>query len=279
MQSGIFRTRRLRVDLVPLIARLWHSVVAVIGLLLLWQLACKMTKIPEYILPAPSAIASGFVQYWAVLGPNSAFSLMVTLVGLTIGSSSGVFIGILATEVELVRKLVTPVVIAIESVPKLALAPLLLLWFGYGLLPKVMLVSITTVFPLLVGTMAGFDAVDPGHLDLMRSLRASWTDALLKVRIPAAMPSIMSGLKIAATSAVVAAIVAEWVGSSSGLGYMMLLANSQLNTVLLFDALALLSGFGITLIGSVGLLEAIVLSWRPPSRRFSNERVRGVGIV
>ena len=265
--------------MLPMVVRLWQSIVAVVGFLLLWQLAAKTTKIPEYILPTPGAIASGFAQYWAVLAPNATFTLMVIMSGLFVGATFGVGLGIVSSESVLIQKVVSPVVVAIQSVPKLALAPLLLLWFGYGLAPKLLLVIVSTFFPLLVGTMAGFDTVDPSHLDLMKSLRASRLDVLLKVKIPTAMPSIIAGLKVASTSAVVAAIVAEWVGSSSGLGYVMLLANSQLNSVLLFDALLLLSAFGITLIGVVVLLESILLSWRPPSSGLSSDRARGADVA
>jgi ABC-type nitrate/sulfonate/bicarbonate transport system permease component len=275
MQSGVFGPRRIGLSTLPLLAKLWHSLAAVLCLMVLWHIVCKAFHIPEYILPVALAVAGGFREYRAILVPNCVFSLMAMVSGLTIGSISGIALGILAGENELVRRALSPVLVSIQSVPKLALAPVLLLWFGYGLLPKVILVSVSAVFPMLIGTISGFDAVDPSHLDLMRSLHANRTAILRKVRIPAAAPSMFAGLKVAIPGAIVAAIVAEWVGSSSGLGYVMLLANSQLNTVLLFDALLLLSGFGIALIGIVTWFEAVLLSWRPPLAEPNKRRLGG----
>src|SRR5262249_4265967 len=128
MQSGIFNPRRLRLSALPLFIKLWQSIIAVLCLSLIWHLICRVFHVPEYILPFPLAVVNGFVEYRLILSPNGTFSFLVTISGLIIGSCSGILIGIMASEHAFVRKVVSPIAVAIQSVPKLALAPLLLLW-------------------------------------------------------------------------------------------------------------------------------------------------------
>ena len=160
------------------------------------------------------------------------------------------------------RATLYPLIVASQAVPKIAIGPLLVLWLGLGMLPKLAIVALMVFFPVVITAAEGFSSVDRNLLDLMRSVSASQWEIFRRVRFPHALPQIFSGLKIGITLAVVGAVVGEWIGSDNGLGYLLLQANTQLDTTLLFSALALLVVLGVVLFLLVEIAERLLLPWR-----------------
>jgi ABC-type nitrate/sulfonate/bicarbonate transport system permease component len=152
-------------------------------------------------------------------------------------------------------------VIASQTVPVIAIAPLLIVWFGYDMMPKVVMTALIAFFPVVVNTVDGLEATDPDLLDLMRLLQADWWQTFRKARFPAALPFIFSGLKIAAAVSVIGAVIGEWVGADRGLGFLMIRANAQLRTDLIFASITILSAMGILLFLAVCALERIGMPW------------------
>ena len=150
-----------------------------------------------------------------------------------------------------------------QTVPKVALAPIFILWFGFGLTPKILLITVIAFFPITLNLLAGFHATDPNLKLLMRSVGASPTRTLFRIMVPSALPQLFAGMKIAITFAVIGAIVAEFAGASNGLGYLIQFGSTQLDTPMLFAALVLVSAIGVALYYGVVLLERLLLPWRP----------------
>lgn len=229
-------------------------------ILAMWQVIANACKIPEYILPAPDIILRRVILDSSVLFHHGWVTLQEVLLGYAAGTTVALAVAVSAVHWPLAHKTLLPVSVWSQTVPKLAIAPLFLVWFGYGILPKVLIVTLAVFFPILINTMTGLSGIDPRLLDLMKLFKATKWQVLMKVRVPSAMPSVLAGLKISTTAAVIAAVVGEWVGASAGLGFLIMSANSQLDTPLVFAALATLSVIGLTLFGLIGTLEYLVLN-------------------
>jgi len=233
-----------------------------------WQYASSSGWQPEYILPTPATIAEDLWQnrdgYWE----NTQTTLTEIAVGFPIGVGLGLLIGALIGLIPALRNTAYPFVVASQSLPVLALAPLLVLWFGFGITPKVIIVVQVVFFPVAIATITGLGAVSEQALVFGRTLGASSWKLLAKVRIPAALPHIFSGLKIAAAYAAVAAVIAEFAGSESGLGALMLRANDNLTTEAVFGSLILVTAIGVGAFALMSLLERVVVPWH---ERFRDE--------
>lgn len=232
-----------------------------------WQLVAKSGWQPDYILPAPSDVATDLWQdrggYWE----NTWTTLKEILIGFPLGLVLGLLVGGLIGLVPTLRRTAYPFVVASQSLPTLALAPLLVLWFGFGILPKVILVVQVVFFPIVVATVAGLSLVSEQALLFGRTLGAGWWSLLVKIRVPASLPYIFSGLKISASYAAVAAVIAEFAGAESGLGAMMLRANDYLQTDAVFGALILVTAIGVGFFGVMTLLERLVVPWHEKFRK------------
>jgi NitT/TauT family transport system permease protein len=239
-----------------------------------WEYSVKWLGVPGYILPPPSQIVVALWRgldagifdrggYWL----HAGVTLYQVLLGFFIGSSVGLLLGTLISQIKILESTLRLYLIAIQSLPKIALAPIIVLWFGFGMTSKVVIICLLTFFPLLVTSMHGFKAVDTERIELMRSLGANAWQTFWKVRLPSALPYIFAGLDMAAVFAVVGAIVGEFVGAQRGLGTLILSMNSQMDTAGTFSVFIILSLVGVLLHQSLRLIEKRVLFWSGGSAR------------
>lgn len=229
-------------------------VVAVVA----WKLVVVVTGLPPFVLPPPEQVAArlGEAIGEGTLAPHVLATLVEVVLGFLAGAGLALPMGWALARSALVERLLAPYLVAAQAVPILALAPLLVLWFGPGLLGKVVICAVIVFFPVTVATMVGFRGVDPGLLELARSLRAGPRQRLVTIEIPAALPSILGGVRVGVTLAVVGAIVGEWAGAERGLGVLVNLARGSLFDIpLMFATLITIAALGIVLYALVVLAE------------------------
>ena len=238
-----------------------RAVAALISLgafLLAWKAVTILTGTADYILPAPEVVGERAVRAIGsgILWDNTAVTLSEILLGFALGALSAVAVGTALGKSVVVERVLSPYIVAAQSVPILALAPLLDIWFGGGLLARVLVCALIVFFPIAIATMVGIRSADPLLTEMMRSLGATSRQLTLRLEIPSALPVIFGGLRVGVTLAVIGAVVAEWAGASSGLGVLINIANQGLfDTPLMFVALAALAVIGITLHGLVVVAE------------------------
>jgi NitT/TauT family transport system permease protein len=228
-----------------------------------WELLAHLLKVPIWILPAPSAIGEAAVKWAPELARNSWVTLRETVVGFLLAIALSLPLAILISLNPLARKLLYPILLGLQSVPKVAVAPLVILWFGLSEWPKVIVVVLVCFFPILVNMIAGLEAVPKTMLDLMRSLGASPHMIFRRLRIPVALPHFFTGCKVAVTFAVIGAVISEFVAAQDGLGYLILISTAQSQTPLAFAAIALLTLLSIALFHAVEFIERRVVDWTP----------------
>lgn len=232
-----------------------------IGILALWQVGIPFLGIPEYLLPTPLQIGEQLIVNYSFLLKHTYVTLMESVSGFALGLALALLFALGITRSKFFEMLIYPFLVVSQTIPKIAIAPLLLIWFGYGILPKVIVSAMMCFFPIVVNTTKGLKSVDQELLDLMESYGATWIQTLIKVKFPAALPYIFAALKVAITLSVIGAVVGEFVGSDAGLGYLILQADANLDTSLMFAELICLSLMGICLFGTIGFIERRVLSW------------------
>jgi putative hydroxymethylpyrimidine transport system permease protein len=229
---------------------------------LIWEVVVRIRETPAWLLPPPSAIARSVVTDRSMLFEHSLATAQAAFIGFGIALVIGVASAIAITSTTALERSLYPVIIATNAVPVIAIAPLLLIWFGYGLTPKIIVVALICFFPIAVNTIDGLRSVDRDMVNLLRSLGASRWATFRLVRFPSALPFLFSGTRIAAAVSVIGALVAEWVGSSAGLGYLMIRAGSQFLTDRVFAAIFIAALMGIAMFLAVSLLERWLLPWR-----------------
>lgn len=237
----------------------WLPVVgAFVVFVLGWKIVVLLTGLPPYILPAPEIVAERFVGAWldGTVWPHFATTIVEIALGLWLGVVLALVVGYGLARSALVERLASPYLVAAQAVPVLVLAPLLVLWFGPGLLSKVVICSLIVFFPVAIATMVGFRSVDPRLHELGRSLRATPRQLLTTLEIPAALPNIFGGLRVGVTLAVVGAVVGEWAGASKGLAVLINLARGSLFDIpLMFATLLTIALIGVALYLLVVLAE------------------------
>jgi len=237
----------------------------VVGLLV-WEALVRFFKVPPYLLPAPSAIAVSMWRFRQSLLLDAWYTTYETVLGFALGAAIGFALAVLVVFSRVFERIVMPAAVLTQIVPKLAVAPLFVVWFGTGVAPKLAITALMAIFPVLLNCVAGLVTMDRRWLELFDSVSASRWQLFLKIQLPNSSPYIFAGLKLGMTLAVVGAIVGEWMGADHGLGNEMLIANSQLHTDLVFAALLVLSAIGLALFGVVALIEELTL---PKYRRVS----------
>lgn len=240
-----------------------YSLALLVSLLAAWEGIVVGLDVSPLMFAKPSdvalALAGGVASglYWEHLG----VTVFEMVAGFLIGSTGGLLLGVLISEFERAGRLLFPYFVSIQSLPKVAIAPLIIMWFGFGIESKVVVVSLITFFPVLINTLGGLAIVDPQRIDLMRVLLADQWQTFLYVRLPSAAPSIFTGLNVAVVLALTGAIVAEFVGAQRGLGVLLLQAQTNLDTAAMFAVLVFLAGIGLCANIAVRRLERVVLFW------------------
>ena len=242
----------------------WSIFVALAAALVIWQAAVLLFKLPAFILPPPRLVAERLVTAVAdgSLLRNLGATLMEVLLGLLSGTLLASLLGYLLARSRLLEKILSPFLVASQAIPMVAIAPLLVIWFGPGLFSKVLICALIVFFPVLVNTLVGLRAVPENLHDLMRSLRATRSQTLRLLEIPAALPVLLGGLRIGATLSVIGAVVGELVGADRGLGFLINVGRGQYDTALVFVAVFTLVGMALVLYETVILLERHLLKWQ-----------------
>jgi NitT/TauT family transport system permease protein len=239
--------------------------VTVIGLLLLWEAWVQLFDIPGFLVPPPSRVFSLIIERPGFMWDHMLFTAAETGLGFLLAVAIGFPLGILVVESKLFVRTIYPVIVASQAVPKLAVAPLFLVWFGLGLSSKVLIAALIAFFPILIGVAVGLQSVDRGSLLLGRSIGLGRLGTFAKIRMPFALPSAFGGLKVGMTLAVVGAVVGEFLGSTKGLGSLLVIAAGTINTPLVFATLIVLSALGIFAYWLIEAVERIVMPWHEES--------------
>lgn len=238
------------------------AVALIVGLLALWELLARLLDIQEWLLPAPSAVWSAGIDSLQLLWPHVVRTLVETLLGFAVALMAGLGLGIAIDLSPLLRRAIYPLLVASQTVPTIAIAPLLVIWFGYGLLPKIIVVGLVCFFPVVVNTADGLRSASSDLLALLRTMGATRSDLFFKVRLPSALPMIFTGIKVAITYSVVGAIMGEWVGASRGLGIFMLRATNSFRTDWVFVSIFVSAVLSLGLFGLVNVVERLLQPWR-----------------
>ena len=241
--------------------RKWPAVAAVAALLLIWQGVSAAGIVPGYMLPSPVDVVRAFWTERALLWENAVITLQEAFIGLALGVALGFLFAVLMDAFDVLYRAFYPILVITQTVPTVAIAPLLVLWFGYEMAPKVILIVIVTFFPVAVGLLDGFRAVDPDSIALLRSMGASRYQVFRYIKCPAALPQFFSGLRIAAAYSVVGAVISEWLGGFSGLGVYMTRVKKAYAFDKMFAVIFLISAISLLLMALVDRLQKLCMPY------------------
>ena len=236
-------------------------VAIVVSIFVLWELANWAFAVPEYILPKPSVIAAKMISSWRLLLIHAAVTFEEVLLGFTLSIVIGIPLAVAVVYSRLFERIAFPIMVSLQTVPKVALAPILVMWLGYGMLPKVMVAFLISFFPIVINAVIGMRSAEKEMIYLARSMGANELTTFIKIRLPKALPSIFGGLKVGIGQAVVGAVVGEFIAAQFGLGYLQLMAQVNLDTPLLFAAVVVLSLLGVMMFNVVAWIERLALPW------------------
>lgn len=238
----------------------------IVTFLAAWQLFVIIYKIPPYLLPTPTAIAASFIDEFPTLLSNGWVTVYEMLVGYAMAVGIAIPLAIAITSSRRFNEFVMPTVLFFQIVPKVAIAPLFLVWFGVGPTPKILVAFLISFFPIVIDTAVGLRSMSTEMADLARSMGATRLQIFTKFRLPTSLPYLFSGLKVAATLAIAGTVVGEFVGADSGLGYLLLVTNSNLETALMFATIVALTIIGLVFYYIVELLEGLLIPWHVTHR-------------
>ena len=244
------------------IASKYSALILGVIILVIWELAAVMGWLPQFIIPAPSEILMSLISQREVLFHNSLITLIQALVGLFFGIILAFILAIGMDNISLVRKAIYPYLIVSQTIPTVAIAPILVLWLGYGMLPKVVLVILTTLFPIVINILEGFSSVDKDAVNLLGLMGANYWKILYHVKLPASLSFFFSGLKISVSYAFVGSVIAEWLGGFEGLGVYMIRAKNAFSYSNMFAAIVVISAVSLILLGIVSFVERWVTPWQ-----------------
>ncbi len=243
------------------LAEVGPPVAAFLLLAALWEGWVRLRGIPPYLLPAPSAVAARLLAEGPTLLAEGVYTLLEALLGFGLGSALAVGAAVAMAQWRLLERSLYPLAILVKVTPVVTVAPLFIIWFGFGLLPKVLIAALITFFPVLVNAVTGFRAVDPAALEFLQSIGASKWEIFVKLRFPGSLPYLFAAFRVSVVLGLIGAVVAEWLGADRGLGRAVLLANQNLDMAGLFAGVFLLALGGVGLTGLIRLWEKQVLFW------------------
>jgi NitT/TauT family transport system permease protein len=235
--------------------------IVLLCLIIIWQVCCDIFKIPVWLLPSPKLIYLNTLKWGKFLPMHTLVTFYETVAGFLLALAIGIPLAVLIVYSSVLRNTIYPVLLVFQSVPKVAIAPLFVIWVGAGEISKVLIGAIVAFFPIVVDSATGLNSVEPELLELSRSLHATKLQIFFRIRFPWALPYIFSGMKVAISLSVIGAVIGEFVGSDRGLGFLILMATGEMNTALVFGVLVLLSALGILSFGAIGLLEKMICPW------------------
>jgi NitT/TauT family transport system permease protein len=239
----------------------WRTAFGFLLLFLLWEVGVNMFGVREYILPPPSQVARALAKNWQPVLTSAGTTSLEIVAGYTLAVIVSIPLAVGIVFSRAIEETVYPVVVFLQIVPKIAVAPLFIIWFGFGFTPKLLLVFLLSFFPIVIAAIAGFRSIDPEIMDFVHTTGAGALRAFVKVRLPYALPDIFTGLKVGAAISATAAVVAEFVASDRGLGYLLLQYNGDLNTQMVFATVIVLGAIGLLVYFAVELLERLVIPW------------------
>jgi len=251
--------RRVRRRSRARISAVIYPVMTVVGTLVAWEFATRAFGIPAYLLPAPSQIAVSLAENAALILKHGWVTTIEIVLGFLLSIVVGVPLALAIFMWPAFSRSVLPLLVSSQAMPKVAVAPLFLVWFGFGLLPKVLIAFLIAFFPIVIGTAVGLASIEQEKIYLARSMGLGTAATFFKIRLPSALPSVFGGLKISITLAVVGAVVGEFVGGDAGLGYLLMVANGNIDTPLLFAGLVALTVQGVVLFFLVELVERLAI--------------------
>ena len=259
----------VRASAVRRFVRNYGSTAALLVLMVVaWQVIVHLAGLPEYLMPVPTEVARSLGRDWtSILGSAMLTTIKEVLIGFVLATAIGIGIAVALHLCGPLRRALYPLLIASQTVPVVVLAPILVILFGYGIVPKLIIVALICFFPIVVNGLDGLRSVDAEFIQMMRTLEAGRWAIFKRVEFPAALPHIFSGMRIAATFASIGAVFGEWSGSNAGLGYVMLEATPNLQTARIFAAITILTAISIVLFGAVSIAERVIAPW---SRQRSN---------
>lgn len=231
-------------------------------MIFMWEISVKKFDIPSYILPSPYDIFLEFINDWKVLVMHSRVTLLETLIGLILSVAISLLIGMVMDFIPFIKKCFKPIMYVTQMIPTITIAPLLVIWFGFGIKSKVLCVVLTCFFPMLINFMDGMETIDKDLLNLFKIMKANKLKTFLHLKFPMAMEKFFTGLKISATYAFIAATVAEWLGGSAGLGVYMVRSKSSYALDKVFASTILVVFFSLIFVGLISLLKKIFIKWR-----------------
>jgi NitT/TauT family transport system permease protein len=247
-------------------ARIWQPLAAAATFIVGWEFLVRALSLPQYLLPAPSTIVHDAAQSLPRLLENAASTGGVMLLGYAIAILLSIPLALAIASFPFLERTVYPWLLVLQMIPKVAIAPLFIVWFGFGLAPRLLIVFLLSFFPILINGISGFRSLDKDVLNLVRSTGASGSLVFWRVTLPNALPQIFTGLKVGAAVAATAAIIGEFVASDNGLGYLLLEFNGQLETGKVFAAIVILSAIGVALYYTVEISERLIIPWHSITR-------------
>lgn len=245
--------------------------IALAAVILIWFICCNFEVVPAYMLPSPVAVAKAFADNFTIMMKQAAYTLQEAVYGLGIGIVLAFIVAALMDRFSFIYKAVYPILIITQTIPTIAIAPLLVLWMGFGMAPKITLVVITTFFPISIGLLDGFKSADSDEINMLRSMGANRLQIFRHIKLPSAAASFFSGLKISASYAVVGAVISEWLGGFNGLGVYMTRVKKAYAFDRMFAVIVFISVISLLLMAFIGVLQKTAMPWeRKTGKRKKN---------
>lgn len=241
------------------------------ALFLLWEFAVHLFGVKEYLLPPPSKVWTEFMKRYTIVMPSAWVTLQEIMAGYLLAVIVSVPMALVVARSAFIERAVYPVIVFLQIIPKIAIAPLFIIWFGFGFAPKLLLVFLLSFFPIVVSSLAGFKSADRDVMDFARTTGASDWRLFFRIQLPQALPHIFTGLKVGAALAATAAVVAEFVASDKGLGYLLLQYNGNIDTPMVFATIVLLSLLGLAVYYVVEIIERIAIPWHVSQQQTAAE--------